>query len=1011
MKNIITALLALVVLMAFGQETKKEEKKKTAYDIWMYIPLKDHLTHEDMKGATAELLSAADSSLVDNLPVVDNYDTEVCIHLTEPGKYIVRLQAEGYVTAYTNLDASKLHKREQFRRLPTVYMRKVPKKLEVELGEVVVKSTLLKFYMDGDTLVYNADAFPTAEGSMLGELMKKLPGVELEDGGVITVNGRKVESMLLNGKDFFDKDRELLLENMPSYMVKSFNTYERAPESVRGTEHENEVEKEFVMDVRLKKDYRTGWIANAELGGGATFYNNSNGHLDGKHLGRLFGLRFTDHSRMVAYVNANNLNDSHKPGKEGDWGQLRQSGGLTSSVSAGLNFGVWKDEYNLPKQYTYEGSIDGSYSDKNDERQTSRATFLDNGNTYGRSFSASRDYNWKLDTQHKLTYRQKKVGELLKDLSVSFTPKFTYNQWNNRSGNANVTFSEDVAARLGKSWMDSIAAPNAGDLLKRYAINRTMSTTQGNGHAMNLNGSGYININPTYNDFLRFHMNVHGWATDHCSDTYEHYRLDYPTDGTRPTDYRNRYTPRKNATQYLRLNPSATIKLKRKDKYNQNISLGYVYSYSNSDSNNPLYLLNRLKGWEQPDSHPLGMLPSAEDMLLALDRNNSSRSVNTKHTQTPTIGYSRSYYSSKTSLTSHFQASLDLNFTHERQDYQQGSQVDTLMTRNTSLLSGMLYYQLSVPKRGRNISASYNFNVQAPSMTSLLNIRDDSDPLNITLGNPDLNSTTQHSAGFSYRDKFGKTLFNTSIRANLQTNAVAYGFIYDRETGVRTTKPQNVNGNWDIHTDGGIDLPLDKKDRWRLKENLNYDYNHSVDLAGTNAAAEATRSTVGSHYLTDKLSLRYRPTSKLEFGASGSLTYQNSTSNRESFQTLNVFTYHYGGNAQLELPWNFQISTDLTLYARRGYSEQSMNTNELVWNARLAKRLMHGNLTLMFDGFDLLGNLSNVRRTINAQGRTETFYNVIPSYGLFHAIYRLNKQPKNKIKNKKQQEERVIIIK
>ena len=98
----------------------------------------------------------------------------------------------------------------------------------------------------------------------------------------------------------------------------------------------------------------------------------------------------------------------------------------------------------------------------------------------------------------------------------------------------------------------------------------------------------------------------------------------------------------------------------------------------------------------------------------------------------------------------------------------------------------------------------------------------------------------------------------------------------------------------------------------------------------------------------------------------------------------------------MELPWSLQLSTDLTMYSRRGYSEPSMNTNELVWNARLAKRLMKGNLIVMFDGFDLLGNLSNVRRSINAQGRTETFYNVIPSYGLLHISYKLNKEPKKK---------------
>jgi len=73
-----------------------------------------------------------------------------------------------------------------------------------------------------------------------------------------------------------------------------------------------------------------------------------------------------------------------------------------------------------------------------------------------------------------------------------------------------------------------------------------------------------------------------------------------------------------------------------------------------------------------------------------------------------------------------------------------------------------------------------------------------------------------------------------------------------------------------------------------------------------------------------------------------------------------------------------------------------MNTNELVWNARLAKRVLHSKLTFMLDGFDILGNLSNVRRTINAQGRTESYYNVIPSYVMLHAIYRLNIQPKKK---------------
>ena len=962
------------------------------------MQVRDHLTHDKVSKAKGEVLLAADSSFVDTLRV-NEYDTQTYItfKVTKPGKYIARIQAEGYATKYVDVDATKLHKREQSRMLPSVYMRKLPKKLEVELGEVVVKSTLLKFYMNGDTLVYNADAFNMAEGSMMGELIKKMPGVEVEDGGVIKVNGRKVESMLLNGKDFFDKDRELLLENMPSYMVKSFNVYERTPESVIGTAQEKSTPKEYVMDVRLKREYNAGWIANAEAGGGATFFDNADGKKDGKYLGRLFGMRFTKNSRLVAYANTNNLNDTKSPGEKGDWTNLKLSEGVTSTVKGGLNYRLDQD-YSLPKRISYEGSVDGTYSDKDNQSRTSSATFLDNGNTFGKSFSNNRSYNWELNTEHRFTYNQKKIGDLLKNFSFSFNPRFIYKKWNNRSTDVDATFSDDVASRLGKAWMDSIASPDAGRLLKQFAINRTLSTMESTGD--HINAIGFVNtrISPAYNDFLYFDITANGNIYDRNSDSYEHYRLDYPKDDTKATDYRNRYTHYRMKSQNFGVGSNANFVLKKKvngvNLVSQTLSITYAYTYYHSDNNNPRYLLNRLEGWESPDSHPLGMLPSAEDMMLAMDMDNSSHTVTTKHTHNPGLNYR--YYKQINAGYISLSSRLNINFAHETQDYQRGSQIDTLTRRNTALPGGYLMYTLNQSKRGRNLQATYRFNVSAPAMTSLLNIRDDSNPLNITLGNPDLKNTVDHNLNVEYHDKFGKALLNANLRGELSTNAVAYGFIYDRETGVRTTKPENVNGNYEIRTDGSIDFPLDKKDRFRLKETLDYRYNHSVDLAGTNGATEATRSTVGSNYLTERLSLRYRPTSKIEFGVSGALTYQHSTSNRESFETLDVYTYHYGTNAQIDLPLGFQISTDLTLYSRRGYSEQSMNTNELVWNARMAKKLMKGNLTLMFDGFDLLGNLSNVRRTIDAQGRTETFRNVIPSYGLLHVVYRLNKQPKNK---------------
>ncbi|MCI6250941.1 MAG: hypothetical protein MR641_06925 [Bacteroidales bacterium] len=90
------------------------------------------------------------------------------------------------------------------------------------------------------------------------------------------------------------------------------------------------------------------------------------------------------------------------------------------------------------------------------------------------------------------------------------------------------------------------------------------------------------------------------------------------------------------------------------------------------------------------------------------------------------------------------------------------------------------------------------------------------------------------------------------------------------------------------------------------------------------------------------------------------------------------------------------VSTDATMYSRRGYADKSFNTDNFIWNIRVAKNFLKGQLTIMVDGFDILGNISNVRQTLNAQGRTETWHMSIPCYMMLHAIYRLSKAPKRK---------------
>ncbi len=999
-QTLLALLLALLTIPLAAQEKADTVKKEKERKLTLYAKVADHLTHVGIDSLRATLLLAADSSFVDTVHIesynewnTDRKVTYVTADVAGPGRYLLQLEASGYTTRWVLIDIPKLYKRELYRELKPIYLKALPKrKDDILLDEVVVKATKLKFYMDGDTLVYDADAFSLAEGSMLDALIKRLPGVELKSGGEITVNGQKVDALLLNGKDFFDSDRELLLENMPVYMVKSVQSYERVPENVRGTNREKSAQKEFVMNVKLKRDYNRSWLANAEGGGGITFFRNRNDRLDGKYLGRLFALRFTDRSRLNLYAMVNNLNDQRTPGEKGEWSPLTQSQGLTTTYRAGGGYFYDKED-----RLRYEGSANATYYDKLDQQHSSSETFLQGGNTYGKSFYQKRSYDVELNTEHRLRLRfNKPLNETFKNLLIEVHPRLSYMKWNNHTESANTLLSADVASGLGKAWMDSIMDPMAGELLKKYAVNRTVSQTKGTGYWTNVSTGGWVTFSPAHNDYIDYWMSFSCQFSDREEDNYEHYRLDYPSNGAMPTDLRNRYNPTFNRTSAVSVSPNVSFSFDR--EHNHSVNLTYHYSYEYNHTSNSLYLLNKLDEWKEVEDHPLGTLPSMEKMLQTMDVDNSSRTKRTIHTHRPAVSYQYSIYKDSPSSNTYLSVDLAMPMRRETLDYWQGAQMDTLFSRNTLFLSPSIYFSHDVFSSSRRIFARYSMDTSAPSMTSLLDIHNTSNPLYITRGNPNLKNTRSHNFNASYRDKYGRTLFNVGANAVITENAVASGFIYNKETGVRTVTPENVNGNWNISGNTGVDFPFDQNEHWRLSDNVSYGYNHSVDLSGTNPAEGATRSVVGNHNLNESLSLTFRPSDKMEYSAKGSLNYQHSTSDREDFTTFNVYGFNYGVTAQVELPWRFQFSTDLTMYSRRGYSDATMNTNEFVWNARLTKRFMRGNLLVQLDGFDLLGNLSNVHRSINAQGQTETFYNVIPSYCLLHVVWRLNKQPK-KMKN------------
>jgi len=221
--------------------------------------IRDSFTHEDLDSV---LLTFMDEDSVPRQSFLSTdhrmgwwqFNDVVAYH---PGKSIIRFEKAGYETAYTTMTMHYHRFRKTGGTFGEVLMTRKPRRHEHTLREVTVTATKIKMVMHGDTVVYHADAFELQSGSMLDKLIAMLPGVRLEADGQIFVNGRKVESLLVNGEDFFKGDPKVALDNLPAYMVQDVKVYERTPERLTMTgmtpEDFNRIERQLAIDVILKR--------------------------------------------------------------------------------------------------------------------------------------------------------------------------------------------------------------------------------------------------------------------------------------------------------------------------------------------------------------------------------------------------------------------------------------------------------------------------------------------------------------------------------------------------------------------------------------------------------------------------------------------------------------------------------------------------------------------------------------------------------------------------------------
>lgn len=847
--------------------------------------------------------------------------------------------------------------------LPVTYMKRMPPPMkEIGLGEVAVKATRLKFYYRGDTLIYDASAFKLPDGSMLNDLIRQLPGAELRENGEIFVNGRKVDELLIQGKRMFDNNRQLILENLPYFTVKALKVYETEGGKI------DPLKKYYVMDVNLKKEFLNSIISNVEAGGGT----------DRRFMLRAFVLGMSERAMANAYVNCNNLNDIAKPGERGNWNPQSAGDGIPVNTLAGTRYEAESKNGHISAR----GTLEFSHTSKNVETTSLRENYLTGGNTFQNSFHKSHSCDLSLHTDHTINLRR--LSGLFESLDLS--PSLSYNKFEYQSRYASALFSENVTSDLGKDWVDSILSPQAGSILFTKSINRLTTENQRSGHSLYARFGFY----PDFRLLSKFRL----WTffdysySNTASEEFEHYNLDFPAQAGAAPVFRNNYMDRGNEWHDLSGQLRRSINLVDNARVGGSLMPMYRYQATWGHSHGKRYLLHQLEGWGEESG--LGSLPSMAELLSVMDNANSSwqREFNQKHT-------TGAYISFTDRKDKNFYVGLDvfLNGYVRRLDYYRKA-FSTRVDRHWWFVEPRL--NVKYKEHGRNYELVYNGNAFIYSLVNMIPLNDTSDPLNIFTGNPDLSAGYQHHVSFNVRsDLTGGRSYNAGLSYSVTTNSLAMGYVYDRTTGIKNIRPQNVDGNWNTRFHGGYNCPLDRPRRLTLGSSASASYYNSVDMigvAGSDGARTVTaRSTVGTLYANAMLRLDYRFLDKNNVGIKGNLHYMHSGSEREDFVPVHAYDFDYSVVANVELPGNFRLSTDLTMYSRRGYSDKGMNTDDLIWNARLTKCFLKGRLLVMADGFDLLGNLSNIRRTINAQARTETYYNIISNYAMLHVQYNFSK--------------------
>ena len=936
-KSILTMLLLLVSIASFAQERLVSGA------------IIDRDTKDPVEQVTVQLLKT-DSTYVTG--AISNEKGLFHLNAPENGKYLLKITSVGYK--------------------PTVKRVVIEQDKNLALGNVVVGADAImlkgavvtamaqKVTLKEDTFVYNSAAYRTPEGSVVEELVKRLPGAEVSDDGTIKINGKEVKKILVDGKEFMTGDTKTALKNLPTSIIDKIKAYDEKSDLSKVTGIDDG-EEQTVLDFNVKKGMNKGLMSNIDLG---------IGNKD-RYSARGMGGYFNSNNRFMLFGNANNTSDRGF----GGGGPRRGFGGgngLNASKMLAANY-----NYEEKNKFKFNTSLRWNHSDGDVWSRRSSENFMGSSSSFSNSlnqnFSRSDSWNgnirleWMPDTMTNILFRP----------SISWTTNDSRSTGISASYNQNpYQYSDDPLSD------EAIEKMNEDDAV----VNTQRSVSLNN--SKNNNISGMLQLNRKLNNKGRnVTLRMDAKYTDKDSKSISlqnaHLYLVQTAAGLDSTYQTNRYnlTPSKDYSYSAQATYSEPL---WKATFLQ-LSYKFTYSYSKSDRSTYDFSKYSFDGIN-PEYGAWGNYLGRLDGGLGDYRDDKLSRYSEYRNYTHDIQVMMRFVRQKYNLN--FGVMIQPQRSKFIQDYQ-GKYVDTV--RTVTNVSPTLDFRYRFSKMS-NLRVNYRGTTSQPSISQLLNIVDDSDPLNVSMGNPGLKpSFTQNFRLFynNFVQNHNKGVM-TYINFSTTSNSISNKVTYDETTGGRISRPENINGNWNVMGAFMFNCSIDSAGVWNINTDTNLGYNHYVSYLSLDKSQDSQKNTTQNTTWNERLSLSYR-NDWLELSLDGTLAYNHAKNKLQPNSNLDTWQFSYGPSMTLTAPWGTSLNTSLSCSSRRGYSDASMNTDEFVWNAQLSQGFLKGKpLTVMLQFYDLLHQQSTFSRAISSVSRTDTEYNAINSYAMLHVVYRMN---------------------